>query len=129
MKSPPNVEFLDRKSYRQRRYRDAVRILPLFGVILMLLPLMWPSGADGQSRFSGNFLYYFGLWFVLVAVAFALSRLLTPDHKSDATPPPTPLAVSPQEPLTVPETPPTVAKVEQDDSTSDTPRGRGGGGA
>ncbi len=125
MRSPPNVEFLDRKSYRQRRYRDAVRILPLFGVVLMLLPLMWPSGADGQSRFSGNFLYYFGLWFALVAVAFALSRLLTPDQKSDAAPPPTPLAVSPQERPTVPATPPTVAKVEQDDGTPDPPRGGG----
>ncbi len=37
---PRPPEFLERSSYRLRRLMDAARLLPVFGLILLLLPLM-----------------------------------------------------------------------------------------
>lgn len=79
------VEFLDKASYRQRRIRDGARILPVFAAIMMALPLMWPRGDEGQSLTSSGMLYLFGLWFVLVVLAFAISRVLRPSEAEDST--------------------------------------------
>lgn len=76
MRPPKHIEFLERSSYRQRRLRDAARILPLFATVLMFLPLMWPRAEPDQSLTSTGMVYLFGLWAVLVIVAFALSRVL-----------------------------------------------------
>lgn len=75
MTKPPirRTEFLERESYRQRRYRDAARVIPFFGAVLMMLPLMWPRDT---SLTSSGMIYLFGLWFVLVIFAFVLSRVL-----------------------------------------------------
>lgn len=78
---PPNqVEFLERDSYRQRRFRDAARVIPLFAAILMVLPLMWPHD---DSPTSSGIVYLFGLWFALVVIAFALSRVLKFERAED----------------------------------------------
>jgi len=79
----PPVEFLERSSYRQRRARDAARMMPVFAAVLMLLPLMWPRDTDQQSLTSSGMYYVFGLWVVLVLVAFALSRVLRFDASVD----------------------------------------------
>ncbi len=76
MKLPSRTEFLDRSSYRQRRFRDAARWLPIFASILMLLPLMWPRDTPDQSQTSSGIIYLFGLWALLIALAFVLSRVL-----------------------------------------------------
>lgn len=83
MTKPPirRTEFLERKSYRQRRYRDGARVIPLFGAVLMMLPLMWPRG---ESLTSSGMIYLFGLWFVLVILAFVLSRVLRFETAEDA---------------------------------------------
>lgn len=78
------TEFLERSSYRQRRLRDAARMLPLFAAVLMLLPLMWPRSAADQSLTSSGIYYLFGLWVVLVLIAFVLSRLLRFETPDDA---------------------------------------------
>lgn len=70
------IEFLERNSYRQRRMRDAARMLPIFGAVLMLLPLMWPRETDEQSLTSSGIYYLFGLWIALVVISFILSRML-----------------------------------------------------
>lgn len=78
MKPQGRVEFLDRKNYRQRRLRDATRVLPLFGLVLMFLPLMW-SGGDAQQRLtSTGFVYLFGLWCVLIVLAVVLALVSRP---------------------------------------------------
>lgn len=78
MKPQGRVEFLDRKNYRQRRLRDATRVLPLFGLVLMFLPLMW-SGGDAQQRLtSTGFVYLFGLWCVLIVLAAVLALVSRP---------------------------------------------------
>ncbi|WP_044043316.1 hypothetical protein [Octadecabacter antarcticus] len=76
MKPPTRTEFLDRDSYRQRRFRDAARWLPILAAVLMLLPLMWPRDTPDQSLTSSGIIYLFGLWVFLVALAFLLSRVL-----------------------------------------------------
>jgi hypothetical protein len=79
------IEFLERGSYRQRRLRDAARMLPVFAAVLMLLPLMWPRDTPDQSLTSSGILYMFGLWIICVCIAFVLSFLLRsePNEKDE----------------------------------------------
>lgn len=76
MSNRGRIEFLERNSYRQRRFRDGARMLPLFAAVLMLLPLMWPREAPDQSLTSNSMIYLFGLWIMLVIVAYLLSKVL-----------------------------------------------------
>ena len=86
MKPPGRVEFLDRKNYRQRRFRDAARVLPLFAMVLMFLPLMWSGGDASQRLTSTGFVYLFGLWFVLIVLTAVLALVLRPtDADTDRT--------------------------------------------
>lgn len=79
MKPPTHIEFLDRPAYRQRRFRDGARLLPLVAAVLMFLPLMWPRDAPDQSLTSSGMIYMFVLWLGLVIGAFVLSRVLKLD--------------------------------------------------
>ncbi len=75
--------FLKRQSYRQRRVRDAARLLPLVGAFLVLLPILWAggSGAGASTAFDG--VYLFGVWFGLVVVAGFLAIGLARDAGED----------------------------------------------
>jgi hypothetical protein len=77
LQKPP--VFLERDSYRQRRWRDAARMLPVVGAVLWLLPLFWPRGEDG-ARNSQALIFVFVVWFILVVLAFVLARVLRPDQ-------------------------------------------------
>jgi hypothetical protein len=86
MARPRRPLFLARAPYRRRRLRDAARLLPVFGAVLMILPLMWSS--DGQARLtSGDVIYFFGLWALLILVAAAFAPGLRvgeqPDEEED----------------------------------------------
>ena len=70
--------FLARGSYRQRRLRDAARLLPVVGGLLWMIPLLWPRGPGGQMV-STALLYIFGVWAGLIVLAFVLSRRLQAD--------------------------------------------------
>ncbi|WP_377504482.1 hypothetical protein [Octadecabacter sp. R77987] len=77
--------FLARASYRQRRLRDAARLLPVVAGVLMMLPLLWPR-ADGSGQpTSVVLIYLFVLWVVVIGLALLLSRLIDPDHEPGAT--------------------------------------------
>ena len=77
--------FLERASYRQRRLRDAARLLPLLGMILWTIPLLWPH-AEGAERFSAMaMISIFGVWVSLIVLAAVISVFLRPDD--DAIPP------------------------------------------
>ncbi len=68
----PRPLFLARRSYRQRRLRDAARLLPILGGVLLLLPLLWtPRGEVSLS--AGDMVYFFGLWLGLVIAAAILA--------------------------------------------------------
>lgn len=71
--------FLERSSYRRRRMMDALRLVVVLGVILWMIPVIWPDGRDQQVQgvsTSHALFYVFGVWGVLIALAALLARLL-----------------------------------------------------
>lgn len=74
--------FLERRSYRQRRMMDALRLLPLIGLILWLLPTLWSvSDAHGGGEADGvklsqAIIYVFGVWICLIVSGGVLWRYL-----------------------------------------------------
>ena len=88
---PHATMFLERRSYRRRRLMDALRLLPILGLMLWMLPVFWPSGPDataatGAVPMSNAVLYVFVVWIVLIVMAFvlwrALWRIMPPDAPS-----------------------------------------------
>ena len=78
--APPPV-FLPPSGYRQKRVRDAAHLLPLLGVGLLLVPLLWmPSDEAGGVGNSAALLYVLGVWAGLIVAALALGRVLRPDE-------------------------------------------------
>ncbi len=56
---------------------DALRLLPVAGVLLWLLPLFWPTAADGPDApaplaMSDAVVYVFFVWVVLILAGAAL---------------------------------------------------------
>ena len=72
MPRPKRPLFLAPASYRRRRLSDAARLLPVFGFILLFLPLMWTESSDLRLT-SGHVIYFFGVWLFLVGVAAAFA--------------------------------------------------------
>ncbi len=71
--------FLERRSYRQRRMMDAVRLLPLIGLLLWLLPTLWSVSDDGgvePVNTSQAITYVFGVWGCLILSGGVLWRYL-----------------------------------------------------
>lgn len=65
--APPSRRlFLERRSYRQRRLVDGLRLLPILAVALWMIPLVWPKGAEDAVSTSGAALYIFGIWYALI---------------------------------------------------------------
>jgi hypothetical protein len=78
MKRPRAPMFLERRSYRRRRLGDAARLVPVFGLLLILLPILWEPGATGAARLTAwEGVYLFVIWAALIAIAAVLSRALT----------------------------------------------------
>lgn len=79
--SPP--VFLERRSYRQRRLMDALRLLPLVGMLMWMVPVLWPVAemsvdSDGVApiKMSQAITYVFFVWLALIlATAGLWSRL------------------------------------------------------
>ncbi|MEL7345972.1 MAG: hypothetical protein AAFN59_14140, partial [Pseudomonadota bacterium] len=72
------------RSYRRRRLMDAARLLPVVGMFLFLLPLLWE---DSATTTTGLF-YVFGAWLMLIVAVFlvsrAFSRMLDDDESDGA---------------------------------------------
>ena len=72
--------FLERQSYRKRRMTDAVRLLPFLGLLMCMVPLAWPKPAapdaapDTLISMSTALQYLFGIWLLLVVLAWLLWR-------------------------------------------------------
>lgn len=81
-KARPSV-FLERKSYRQRRIRDAARLMPFLGAMLWGVPVLWAEPGPYGISTSRAMLYIFGVWVLLAIVSFGLSRWLEPDTDSE----------------------------------------------
>jgi hypothetical protein len=79
MARPP--VFLPPAGYRQKRVRDAAHLVPLLGVSLLLVPLLWiPSDEPGGVGNAAALLYVLGVWTGLIVAAFVLGRALRPDE-------------------------------------------------
>ncbi|GGL65030.1 hypothetical protein GCM10011392_19580 [Wenxinia marina] len=75
--------FLARSSYRQRRLRDALRLMPVLGAILFMVPLLWPTGEGTGARTSAALVYLFVAWAGLACLAAGLAALFRPDAGAD----------------------------------------------
>lgn len=74
--------FLARRAYRHRRLGDAARLLPIIGVILICIPLLWRNG-DAAIATTSVMFYLFGLWIALAVLAGVISRYLRPSDSED----------------------------------------------
>jgi hypothetical protein len=72
MRRPKRPLFLARAPYRRRRLRDAARLLPVLGIFLLLLPLLWTTGSSTALR-SDDVIYFFAVWLVLIGLAAAFA--------------------------------------------------------
>lgn len=76
MARPGSPLFLARASYRRRRLRDAARLLPILGIFLLLLPILWMP--DGRIKLNAaDIIYFFVVWLGLIVAAALFSRKLT----------------------------------------------------
>lgn len=84
MKAPLTPLFLARHSYRSRRIMDFSRLLPVIGLFLFFLPLLW--GRHGGS--SAALIFLFASWFILIVLGAVTARLLgrgvVPEDASEA---------------------------------------------
>ena len=71
MKRPKGPLFLARAPYRRRRLRDAARLLPVVGIFLLLLPLLWAP--DASMTLTSGDVIYFVVWLVLIGLAAAFA--------------------------------------------------------
>ena len=76
----------ERRIYRRRRLIDAARLMPALGAVLFIAPaFLVPSGPEpGQGvSTSARLIYFVSCWFLLILLAFAMSRALR--HRTDET--------------------------------------------
>ncbi|MCB2111244.1 MAG: hypothetical protein H6895_09535 [Defluviimonas sp.] len=76
MKAPGRPLFLARRSYRRRRLVDAMRLLPLLGLFLFWLPLLWAPATTTEPDTAAGGFYLFTAWAVLIVLAFLLTHRL-----------------------------------------------------
>lgn len=71
--------FLARDTYRQRRLRDAARMLPVLGAVVWLMPLMWRRDPEEVGGTASAVVFLFMGWALLIVLAALIARRLTPD--------------------------------------------------
>lgn len=77
MSRPPRPLFLERRSYRHRRLMDAARLLPVLGVLLFLVPLLFAPDAEGRTDTSSVTIYVFCIWAALIVAAALIATRLS----------------------------------------------------
>jgi peptidoglycan/LPS O-acetylase OafA/YrhL len=82
MRRPRRPLFLARAPYRRRRLRDAARLLPILGLFLLLLPLLWAPTAQ-MTLTADDVIYFFAVWLCLIALAAAFAPGLRGGDGSD----------------------------------------------
>lgn len=76
---PGRTVFVERRTYRRRRLADAASLLPLLGVVLFGIPLLWHDLPDAPARTTRVMIYVFGAWAALIGLSALVSRHLDPD--------------------------------------------------
>ena len=75
--------FLERAGYRQRRLRDALRLLPVLGGVLWLLPLFRSAPQEAQRETGPVLVYCFVVWSLLIVMARVMAARLRFDSAED----------------------------------------------
>ncbi|MGR3503576.1 hypothetical protein [Pseudaestuariivita sp.] len=78
-RSPSPPVYLERRSYRARRLVDACKLVPALGVLLWLIPLLWPQDGTASVPTSQAMIYIFGVWLALIVIGATLAKWLRPD--------------------------------------------------
>lgn len=74
MKRPKSsLLFVARSNYRLRRLMDAARMLPFFGLLLLLLPLLRPTRDQAAPPTATEAVYVFVIWAMLIVLAALLA--------------------------------------------------------
>lgn len=83
-RSPKSQVFLHRANYRQRRLRDAAKMLPVLGILLWTIPLTWPAASQDEQADMGSagLLYIFGVWVLLIVLGAALTSRMRPNPET-----------------------------------------------
>jgi hypothetical protein len=74
---PPAPLFVARQAYRQRRLADAARFVPIVGIVLFLLPILWEPARSAEPDTERGAIWLFTAWMVLIVAAFGLSLPLS----------------------------------------------------
>lgn len=69
--------FLAPGGYRQRRLRDAARLLPVLAIFLIILPMLWGEADSDARRTATDGIYLFLVWLFLIVAAALLARRLS----------------------------------------------------
>lgn len=86
---PSQHVFLERRSYRQRRMMDGLRLLPILGLMLWTLPVFWPVGDTPDTTpvmLSEAIIYVFSVWVLLIIASLVLWRVLRDGLAEDVDP-------------------------------------------
>ena len=68
--------FLERRTYREHRLKDAARLLPVLGLILIFGPIFIREGGGEAAPISGTLVYYFAIWLALIGMTALVGRAL-----------------------------------------------------
>lgn len=60
---------------------DAVRLLPILGILLFLVPLLWSSDGQEPAATARGLVYLFAIWAGLIVAAATLTRLLRSNER------------------------------------------------
>jgi hypothetical protein len=83
MSTEPAQLESEANTFRQRKFRDAAALLPIFGVsVLATLIISAFTSVGAGSPLPRAVVYVFGVWAVLIFLAFILARRLRPDDGS-----------------------------------------------
>lgn len=76
MSRTPEPLFLERRNYRRRRLKDAARLLPVVGLVLFLMPLLFAPDGEGRTSTASVTIYVFAIWALLILAAVLIARVL-----------------------------------------------------
>ena len=73
--------FLERRRYRAERLHDVAKILPILGIVLLFIPLLWRGDAQTSNAFALQ--YIFGIWLLLILLTWLVARRLAGSEAND----------------------------------------------
>ncbi|KAB7614701.1 hypothetical protein F9L33_08720 [Amylibacter sp. SFDW26] len=80
MSEDTSFDNVDKRNRSNRKKREIALILPIIGTFLLLTPIVKVfTKDDGNSSLITTLLFIFGVWALLIAAAYFLSRALAPE--------------------------------------------------